>query len=80
MFAQTEAVSVLFESAVWLGASIAALLLAGTIVSYLRRRAKASEVISEPLFALDELRRLRGDGRLSKEEFETLKRKVLSGP
>ncbi len=67
------------EGFLWL----AAVVLVGTallaIIAYVKRRRDAVSGRHAPPFTLDELRRMRDAGKLSPEEYETLKRRLLCG-
>lgn len=48
------------------------------LLLYVRRRLERRWNRTQPVFTLHDLRRLRDEGHLSPEEYETLKERVLS--
>jgi len=57
----------------WTGLLIGAVLVASTLVLWIRRRLLAKDAAAGPGMSLHELRTLRDQGRLSDEEFESLR-------
>lgn len=67
-----------FEAVLWFGAILLIVMAAGAVVFYIRRRLTSSQVDTPGGFTLDELRELRKRGELSDEEYEAMKRQVVS--
>jgi hypothetical protein len=68
-----------FEGLLWLGALLLTVGGAAVVASWLRRRVRASSLQGEASFSLDQLRRLRDQGTITKAEYETLLRQATRG-
>ena len=77
--AQSREQTAVFQAFIWLAIVVIILMVGAAIVSYLRRKTRASVEIPAPVFTLEGLRRLRDRGDLTDTEYETLKQKLLDG-
>ncbi len=69
----------LSDGLLWCGALLLAVGGAAVVASWLRRRMRAPYLPGEPSFSLDQLRRLRVQGTITKAEYETLLRQTARG-
>jgi hypothetical protein len=69
--------AVAFEALFWLGGLVLGLLLTVVVLAYIRKRLRQRSATEEPAFTLQDLRRMRDDGRLSTGEYEALRRRML---
>ena len=69
----------LFDGLLWSGALLLAVGGAAVVASWLRRRMRAAYFPGEPSFALDQLRRLRDQGTITRAKYETLLRQTGRG-
>ena len=76
--AQSTEQKKMFEGLLWMGATILALVFAGALVAYFRKRAVSHGEGEGPDFTLDELRRLKEAGSLTPAEYEALKKRAIS--
>jgi|GEM_PF-4618021 len=67
----------LFESLMLFGGLVLALVVGLVVVIYLRRRLKAERADAAGALTLEELRRWRDAGRITVQEFETLRRQAV---
>ena len=77
--AQSREQAAAFQAFIWLGILVIALMLGAAIVSYIRRKTRASARTPPPVFALEDLRQLRDHGDLTDTEYETLRQRLLDG-
>ena len=77
--AQSTEQKKMFEGLLWMGATILALVFAGALVSYFRKRVASHGEGEGPDFTLDELRRLKETGSLTPAEYEALKKRAIAG-
>ena len=68
-----------FEGLLWIGAIVLAFLLIVVVLHHVHKKMDASGKSGRADFTLQELRRLRDDGRLTEAEYEVLKRTTLDG-
>jgi hypothetical protein len=66
-----------FTALLWFGAIVLAFLLMLAVMQYARRRVRSSGRDAPPTFTLEELRRLRDQGRLDEAEYEAIKERTL---
>jgi hypothetical protein len=71
--------AVVFDGLLWFGALLLAVGGATVVASWLRRRMRAPSLPGESSFSLDQLRRLRDQGTITKAEYETLLRQATRG-
>ncbi len=76
--AQSTEQKKMFEGLLWMGATILALVFAGALVAYFRKRVASHGEGEGPDFTLDELRRLKEAGNLTPAEYEALKKRSIS--
>jgi len=76
--AQSAQYSQAFEGVLWLGAVVAAVILATLIARIVWRKLNPTNRTDSAAFTLEDLRRLRETGDLTGPEYETLRSKLLS--
>ncbi|MFN0132654.1 MAG: hypothetical protein ACKVW3_09020 [Phycisphaerales bacterium] len=62
----------------WLGVLITLVVAAGLAILAIRRRALGGADESSPASLMEEMRRMRDDGRMTPEEFEATKRRLVA--
>jgi len=68
-----------FDGLLWFGALLLAVGGAAVVASWLRRCIRAPSSPGEPSFSIDQLRRLRDQGTITKAEYEKLLRQATRG-
>lgn len=79
MLAQAAEQAAVLQGLLWLGVVGGVMLLGVATGLYLRKKSMVAARRSSPSFALEDLRRLLAAGRLTRAEYESLKRKTLDG-
>ncbi len=69
---------VVFEGTLLLGGVVLVAVLAVLLLSYVRSRVRRSGWMTDPMFSLAELRRLRDEGELTVAEYDALQRRALN--